>query len=107
MQLPELSQKSHPPHNDGHTPNNMQCKINGGEKTPKMLHNQEEEHHRLAISEKGGKGENPQTKECVTFNSVHVRGDEQTHDLVSGQTICTSWRVGAGMVFLSTNRCPN
>ena len=52
--------------------------------------------------------------ECGTpFNSARVRGDEQTHDPHSGQTIHypegTSWRVGAGVsmvvVFLLANRC--
>ena len=46
------------------------------------------------------KGE-PKQRDVEPFISTHVRGDEQTHDQHSGQTIRypegTSWRVGAGV----------
>ena len=45
--------------------------------------------------------ENPKQRDVEPFISARVRGDEQTHDQPSEQTICypegTLWRVGAGV----------
>ena len=64
----------------------------------------------MAVCE--SKGE-PKQRDVEPFISARVRGDEQTRDQPSGQTIRypegTSWRVGVGMsmFFLPANRCPS
>ena len=49
----------------------------------------------------GKRESKPKQRDVEPFISTRVRGDEQTCDQPSGQTICypkgTSWRVGAGM----------
>ena len=45
-------------------PQTIRSLKNGGEKTPKTLRDQEDEHPQLAIGEKGGKGEPPNKGMC-------------------------------------------